>query len=144
MAIKPSTLRKKLLKDRGLTVTKPDPHKHTKLLPSTTATIANKTAKMMYLEMKYGVSIEDTLLTGSLNFVVKTYGGEVDRSTVSKWIKKYKMRYSADNLPSCDGCKHKSPTCLHPYFKCTVLYALGMWELVKVKEASLLESIELR
>ena len=50
-------------------------------------------------------------MSGSLSVVAGRLGGEVDTSTLSRWIKKLRLRYTEDNLPGCDGCRYTRPVC---------------------------------
>ena len=56
-----------------------------------------KTAKMKMLEYKYHIRLEVILFDGSLDDVAKFLSSEVDRSTISKWRKRY-MQYR-ENRP---------------------------------------------
>jgi hypothetical protein len=98
-----------------------------------------KTHFMEYLEMKYGngQSIWDMLQTGSLSVICKRLGNEVDPSTVSKWLKRFKLRYSASNLPSCADCLHHRPAC--DLGTCTILIKLELWELALLKQKQIQE-----
>ena len=62
-----------------------------------------KTKHMLYLEYKYGESIELILTAGSLYAVGKRLG--IDRSTISRWRKRLGLIYSPTNLPPCKGCQ---------------------------------------
>ena len=97
------TARERILKERGIIQVKPSIKKRSRLSPSIRATNPGKpkTALMKYLEQKYGVAIEDVLISGSLAVVAKRLGDEVDVTTISRWIKRFKLRYTKDNLPSC-------------------------------------------
>jgi len=95
-----------------------------------------KTALMRYLEQKYGHRIEDVLVSGSLSVVAKKLGDEVDTSTLSRWIKRFKLRYGADNLPSCEGCKQCGLACQQGI--CYVLINLELYELVPTKQKEVL------
>lgn len=48
-----------------------------------------KTDRMKKLEYKYHIRLEVILFDGSLAEVVQFLNGEVDKSTVSKWRKRY-------------------------------------------------------
>ena len=136
--MKPSP-RDRILKERGLQLTRPAPKKHRRLVHSIKPTYSGqpKTALMKYLEQKYRVAIEDVLLSGSLSIVAKRLGNEVDVTTLSKWIKRFSMRYTEDNLPQCDGCKHYGPACESGV--CYVLINLELWELVPIKKKEVLD-----
>lgn len=133
----PNDIRNKLLKERGITRTSPERHKRKKFLPANRFTISHKTPKMMYLEMKYNKRIEDILISGSLSSIVRAYGGELSPSTVSKWIKRFKVRYSVSNLPMCEECRHVHESCTYPSFQCSILVMLGLYILVPLKRAQL-------
>ena len=49
-----------------------------------------KTSKMKMLEYKYHIKLEIILFDGSLSDVVQFLNGEVERSTISKWRKRYR------------------------------------------------------
>ena len=51
-----------------------------------------KTPKMKMLEYKYHIKLEVLLFNGSLDDVVRFLNDEIDRSTVSKWRKRF-LRY---------------------------------------------------
>ena len=136
--MKPLTPREKILKERGLLEHRPAPQKHKRLQPAIRVSIPaiSKTPLMRYLEQKYGKPIEDMLVSGSLSVVAKKLGGEVDTSTLSRWIKKLKLRYSADNLPQCEGCKQYGLACQEGV--CYVLLNLELYELVPIKQKEVL------
>lgn len=136
--MKTLTPRDKILKERGLLVKRPAPRKHKRLQPAVKVSIPDipKTVLMRYLEQKYGRRIEDVLVSGSLSVVAKQLGGEVDTSTLSRWIKRFKLRYSADNLPSCKDCKQYGLACQQGV--CYVLLNLELYELVPIKQKEVL------
>ena len=107
----PNQIRQQLLKEKGLTSFKPVTTKHKKLMPLPQPKIDDglKTPMMRYLELVHGEPIEQMLLSGSLSVVAKKLDNEVDVSTLSKWIKRLKLRYSNTNLPQCDGCRRYGP-----------------------------------
>ena len=132
-------LRDRILKERGLVKVKQ--HKAGKQrdsfgkfapLPRPTMAGRSKTALMKYLEQKYHLAIEEVLVSGSLSIVAKRLGNEVDVTTISKWIKRFKLRYSANNLPDCDGCRHGGMACEGGV--CLILMELGLYELVMLKK----------
>ncbi|KKK55867.1 hypothetical protein LCGC14_3070220, partial [marine sediment metagenome] len=108
------------------------------LQPAIKVTIAAnlKTPLMQLLEHKYGYAIEDVLVSGSLSVVAKQLGNEVDTSTLSKWIKKLKLRYNADNLPDCKDCRQYGLACEQGV--CYVLINLELYELVPIKRKEML------
>jgi len=132
------TPKDKILQERGLILVKPSRKGRKRLAPAIRATHPDKpkTALMKYLEQKYGVAVEEVLVSGSLSVVAKRLGNEVDETTISKWIKRFKLRYSADNLPDCHGCKHYGPACEAGI--CYVLLDLGLYELVPLKKKEVL------
>lgn len=128
------TAKERILKERGLTRTKPKKSGQHKFLPSIKVSIAAipKTTLMRYLEEKYHCQIQDILVSGSLNVVAHRLGDEVDRTTLSKWIKRLKLKYTADNLPQCEGCQQYGPACESGI--CYVLMAMELYELVPIKK----------
>ena len=127
--------KEKILQERGLVLTKPRGKYWYKPRPVVDDT-KPKTALMKYLEQKYKVDIVDVLLTNSLSKAAKRLGGEVDTSTLSKWIKRLRLRYTKDNLPECKGCKHRGVACDGGI--CYVLISLELWDLVPIKKEELL------
>lgn len=134
----PSKIRNNLLKERGLVSSQPSPKKHHRLRLTAFSKVSDKlkTPKMRYLELKYHQPIEKLLLSGSLSIVAKKLGNEVDTSTLSRWIKKLKLRYSPGNLPVCDKCKHEQTQC--SYGACIILMDLELWELTLLKKNQML------
>ncbi len=132
------TARDRILKERGIIQVKPSIKKHSRLSPSIKVTHPGKpkTALMKYLEQKYGVSIEDVLISGSLAVVAKRLGDEVDVTTISKWIKRFKLRYTKDNLPDCIGCKQYGLACEGGI--CYVLMNMELYELIPIKKEEVL------
>lgn len=137
MRITQKRIREQALKERGLSSFKPK-HKHRRLQATPIKTVSQylKTPMMKWLESIYGKPIEEILLSGSLSYVAKQLGNEVDSSTVSKWIKRLKLRYTKDNLPECDGCVRKGPSCDGNI--CTVLMELKKYDLMLLKRKELL------
>jgi len=86
------TLRDKILKEQGIVRTQKRKHKHHKLRTVLPADDGKKTDRMRLLELKYGVVMEEVLVSGSLSMVAEKLGNEIDTSTVSKWIKKLGLR----------------------------------------------------
>ncbi|KKN53793.1 hypothetical protein LCGC14_0598860 [marine sediment metagenome] len=136
--MKTLTPRERILKERGLLEKQSAPRKHKRLQPAIRVTVLDrlKTPLMRYLEQKYGKLIEDVLVSGSLSVVAHKLGDEVDTSTLSKWIKRFKLRYSKDNLPSCMDCKQYGLACGQGV--CYVLLGLELWELVPIKQKEVL------
>ena len=56
-----------------------------------------KTSKMKMLEYKYHIKLDVLLFNGSLDDVAQFLNGEVDRSTVSKWRKRYNQYMEEQN-----------------------------------------------
>ncbi len=134
------TPRDKILRERGLSEHQPAVRKHKRFLPSmvsTTIAGRSKTPLMRYLEQRYGLAIEKVLLSGSLSVVAKKLGNEVDVTTLSKWIKRFNLRYHKDNLPICEGCKSFGPACTVGV--CYVLIALELYDLVPIKKKEMLD-----
>lgn len=136
MKVTPADIKRQVLVQSGLEQFQPQAKKRRKVRPKPQPLAVSKTATMKYLEQKYGVVIPDILTTGSLSTVVRLLGGEVDTSTISRWIKRFKLRYSADNLPDCQYCNHYKPTCDQGV--CQVLLDLELYELVLMKKAEVL------
>ena len=109
------------------------------MAPATRPTIANKTTLMKYLENKYKVRMEDVLMSGSLAVVRKKLGSEINPATISKWIKKYKLRYTKDNLPQCK-CPSYGPVCDSGL--CVILMDMELYDLVPAKKAEILKEME--
>ena len=131
--VTPTQIRQQLLKEKGLTSFKSGPARHGKLKPVPMPAIDPKlkTPMMRYLELVYGEPIERILLSGSLSVVAKKLDGEVDTSTLSKWIKRLKLRYGVDNLPQCDGCSRHGPACDGGI--CYILIELELYNLLLLK-----------
>ena len=136
---KPKDIRTKVLKERGITSFQPEQGKHRRLKPVPQHTINNKskTPLMRYFELVHGEPIEKILLSGSLSVVAKHLDNEVDISTLSKWIKQLKLRYSEDNLPQCEGCKSYGPACDSGI--CYILIELELWDLMRLKKEEILK-----
>lgn len=135
MAKIPTTkIRDRILKERSIATFQPAPRKHRRIKPiiKVASSSEPKTAKMLYLELRYNCRIEEILLSGSLSVVARKLGGEVDTSTISKWIKKLRLRYTKDNLPNCQYCRHKKTACI--YGICYVLVEMELWDLVLLKK----------
>ncbi len=129
--------RERILKERGLVLKQAAPRKSKGFTPRILPDYSKrKTTLMRYLEQKYGVAIEEVLLSGSLAVVAKRLGNEVDVTTLSKWIKKFKLRYTKDNLPDCKGCRQHGVACEGGI--CYVLIGLELYELVPNKKEELL------
>lgn len=142
MGITPADVKRRLLKEAGVTTTK-EVGRHRKLKPTTKPSTGGprKTPLMRYIEQKTGRTVEDLLLSGSLNHVAGICNkGEaqpiVERTTLSKWIKKLRLRYTKDNLPDCNNCGHYKPAC--DMGICTQLMELGLYDLIEYKKKEIL------
>jgi len=138
-------LRERILQERGLVkVKKPKQRGITrdgfgKFVPKPRAIISgkSKTPLMRYLEQKYQVALEDVLISGSLSQVAKQLGNEIDVSTISRWIKRFKLRYTPDNLPSCEDCRYWDIDCEGGV--CKILMDMEEWDLVWLKRKEIME-----
>lgn len=134
------SIREAILKERGLAVAQKQKQSKRQFVPRQVIPKHYKpTTQMKYLENKYGngQSIFDIILSGSLSVVCDRLGNEVDRSTVSKWIKRYHLRYGKTNLPDCAICSHYlSIQC--DQGTCNLLIQTEQWELVLLKKKELL------
>lgn len=135
---KPYTAKEKILAERGLTITRPHKSRARKLTPAINPKVKGiaKTPLMRYLETKYGVAMEDILSSGSLSVVSARLGNEVDVTTISRWIKRFKLRYSKDNLPSCTNCNKEQPSC--EVGICPILVSSELWDLVQLKKEEII------
>ncbi|KKN74231.1 hypothetical protein LCGC14_0393170 [marine sediment metagenome] len=126
--------KERILAERGIVQTRPAARRHKVIVPRVKPAYSDKpkTALMKYLEQKYHVPIEEVLVSGSLSVVAKKLGDEVDVTTLSRWIKRFKLRYTATNLPDCQGCKQYGTACEGGI--CYVLMDLGLYELVPIKK----------
>ena len=130
-----SDIKKRILKERGLVrVDKHNKHRSSfdglRSAPQVDTTGKSKTPMMRYLEQKYHVDIKNALISGSLSVVAKKFGNEVDVSTLSRWITRFKLRYSASNLPVCKDCPNTDPSC--ELGVCNILMSLEQWDLMLV------------
>ncbi len=134
---KKSNPKERIMAERGLVQVQPATRKRKRLVPGIIPNQAlDKTTLMKYLEQKYGVLMEQVLTSASLSVVAKKLGNEVDVTTISKWIKKLNLRYTANNLPKCQGCRLSGPACEGGI--CYLLIELELYDLVpKMKEALL-------
>jgi len=126
------------MRELGIASTKPNTKKQRKLtpIPQVNTNSKLKTPLMRYLELVHGKPIEQILLSGSLSVVAKRLDNEVDVSTISKWIKRLKLRYTQDNLPQCDGCRRYGLACDGGI--CYILIELELYDLLEVKKAEIL------
>lgn len=131
--VTPNQIRQQLLKEKGLTSFKPEPHRAKKLKPLPTPTVDPKlkTPMMRYLELVHDQPIESILVSGSLSVVAKKLDYAIDVSTISKWIKRLKLRYGADNLPQCTGCRRHGPACDGGV--CYILVDMELYNLLPLK-----------
>jgi len=131
------TAREKILRERGLTLTQSAPHKSRRMAVKVVPDRSKpKTTLMKYLEQKYNLNLEDVLVSASLSMVAKKLGDEVDVTTLSKWIKRLKLRYTKDNLPDCRGCRQYGVACEGGI--CYVLMRMELYDLVDIKKEELL------
>jgi len=135
----PDKLRATVERELGIITTQHQRGKRKTVRPKPYIKPIKKTPLMKYLEQRYNVTFPDILLTGSLSVVAHSLGDEVDTSTVSRWIKRCNLRYSEDNLPSCDGCRQYKPQCDGGV--CDILLNLELYELVMVKRNEILERV---
>lgn len=135
--VTPDNIRTKVMQELGVSDFK-QTKKQRRIRPVPRPTINQqaKTPLMRYLELVHGQPIEDILLTGSLSVVAKKLDNEVDVTTISKWIKKLKLRYSKYNLPTCEGCSHHGPACDSGV--CYVLIELELFDLLLLKKAEVM------
>ena len=134
----PPDIRRKVLKERGITSFQPERGKQRRLKPVPQPTIDPKlkTPMMRYLELVHGEPIEKMLMAGSLSVVAKRLDNTVDTSTLSKWIKRLKLRYTADNLPNCNRCASKGPACESGV--CYILIELELYNLLQIKKKEMM------
>jgi len=132
------SIRDKILAERGLAQKQPAPKKHKRFRAKIKPQVSgkSKTPLMKYLEQKYREPIENILVSGSLAVVAKKLDNEVDTSTLSRWIKRFKLRYTEDNLPSCEDCRQKGVAC--QFGVCYVLINLELWDLIPIKKQEVL------
>ena len=135
------SIKQRILKERGLVrVDKRNKHRNSfgglRLAPKAIIAGKRKTPLMRYLEQKYGMAIEEMLVSGSLSVVAKKLGNEVDVSTLSRWITRFKLRYTEKNLPVCEGCTHADPSC--EVGVCNILMKLEEWDLMLLKREQIL------
>ena len=134
----PNQIRQQLLFEKGLTSFKPTTKHRAKLSPAMPPVNGKlKTPLMRYLELVHGEPIEQMLMSGSLSVVAKKLDNEVDTSTLSKWIKRLKLRYSEDNLPQCEGCRRYGSACDNGI--CYILIELELYGLLQLKRKEMLD-----
>jgi transposase-like protein len=131
--VKKLNLRDKVMSEMGV-ITYKEQHKQKKLRPKPHVSRVKKTPLMKYVELVEGESIEVILLSGSLSKVSERIG--VDPSTISKWIKRFKLRYSKDNLPNCTGCARVGLACQTGV--CYVLIEMELYDLLELKRRTML------
>ena len=128
----PNDIRQQVLKDRGIASFKPKKkQRHLRTVPKPTINPKLKTPLMKYFELVKGQPIEELLLCGSLSHVARVLDNEADVSTISKWIKRLRLRYTKDNLPQCNGCGRRGPACESGV--CLILMELGLYNLLLIK-----------
>ena len=128
----------RILAERGLVKSRPNSKRNRVFTPIIKPTYDGhrKTPLMRYLEQKYKQPIEEIIVSGSLSVVAKKLGSEVDVTTISKWIKRFKLRYNESNLPSCMDCKLEGPACSGGI--CYILLNLGLYDLIGSKKKEVL------
>jgi len=137
----PTDIRNQVLKDRGITTfTEKGKKSRLKLVPQPTIPNHSKTPLMRYFELVHGEPIERMLLSGSLSVVRKRLDNEVNTSTLSKWIKRLKLRYSESNLPDCSTCTRTGPACESGV--CYLLIELERYDLVLLKRKEVMNGTE--
>ncbi len=126
----------KILRERGLMITQESKGKRRHIVSTPSQVPDNhKTPLMKMAEVTLGQPIEVILMSGSLSQVAGRIG--CDPSTVSKMIKRLKLRWSADNLPDCSRCDRATLACIDGV--CNILVDAGLVELVEVKAKQILE-----
>ena len=136
--VTPNSIRQQVLKERGITSFKPiKKHRRLRPIPQPVINPRLKTPLMKYFEAVKGQAIEEILLSGSLSFVARYLNNEADVSTISKWIKRLRLRYSKDNLPNCDGCSRRGPACDGGV--CYILVELGLYDLLMLKRKEMFD-----
>lgn len=97
---KESPVARRILQERGLTKVTERRARHFREqfgrfvpIPKPTVAGKKKTPLMKYLEQKYNTSIEEVLVSGSLSVTARRLGNEVDVTTISRWIKRFDLRY---------------------------------------------------
>ncbi len=139
--VTPNSIRTKVMKERGITTFKPEHGKHKRLRPAFQVCVEHellKTPMMRYLELVHGEPIEQILLSGSLSVVAKKLDNEVDTSTLSKWIKRLRLRYTGDNLPRCEDCPKYGSACDSGV--CYILVELELYDLLQIKRKEVMEN----
>ena len=130
--------KERILAERGLHRVRPASNKHTRFEPSPPIIAGRyKTALMKYLEHKYHLPIEEVLTSGSLAVVAKRLGNEVDFTTISRWIKRFKLRYVNGNIPDCEGCNQRATSC--DVGVCPILMGMGLYDLAMEKRYKMME-----
>ncbi len=139
MLLTANEIRQQVLKDRGIVSFKEKKKQH-HLQPAPRKTINPKlkTPLMKYFEVKKGKPIEEILLSGSLSHIARQLDNEVEVSTISKWIKRLKLRYSKDNLPQCDGCHKHDGVCDGGV--CHILIELEQYQLLLLKRKEIIDA----
>lgn len=130
-------IQNKILQEQGIVLNRRRKHKHRSIKKMPLADLEHlKTPHMRYIEMKYGDKIERILMSGSLSQVKRKLNGELDTSTISRWITKLGLRYDANNLPVCKDCKHEDDMC--KVGLCVLLLTIGRIDLAKIKREEIL------
>ena len=101
-------MQENILRSRGLVRKKEKTTKHVRL--SNTCRDHLKTTRMRLIELQFGSTIEEILLSGTVTAVAKKYN--LDKGTVSKWIYRLCLIMDTDQLPSCADCNQAREECL--------------------------------
>lgn len=134
----PNDIRRQVMKERGITTfAEKGKKRHLTKVSVNPIPSSLKTPLMRYWELVLSEPIERILLSGSLTQVSKRMDNEVDTSTLSKWIKRLKLHYSEENLPSCSGCMVVAQSC--EVGICPILMDQGLYELVMVKRREVVD-----
>ncbi len=136
----PKSVKDRILAERGLVKASRHNPKHntfSRFVYAPSFPSSSKTPMMKYLESKYHIAIEQVLVSGSLSVIAKALGNEVDVTTISRWIKRFHLRYSATNLPNCSACNHSTTVCQGGV--CAILMSLELYGLVLLKRSQMLE-----
>lgn len=131
-------IREKVLRQRGLTIQRKAKHSHARIVSHIIGKNLDgiKTTKMLYLEQKYCLLVDQVLQNNSLSQASRKFGGEVDTTTLSKWKLRLGLTYNENNLPSCDGCKSLNERCGYSF--CIILYERELYDLIPIKKGEII------
>jgi hypothetical protein len=136
-------LRNKVLGEMKLTEyrEKKKPRKLKQTVVQTDSPAIEKSTLMRYIELVSGRTIESMLLEGSLSVIAARFSDyadrEIDPSTISRWIRKFKLRYTEDNLPSCYQCPDRGPACEGGV--CYILIHHELYDLLPLKKLEMFD-----